>query len=95
MPKAYLEITLNIDEGDRASAGAVYAKFKDPFLKTIAGAKSKELLLRAEDVQVLHGFDTQAAAQDYLSSTLFNKDVVTELAPYLKSDPDIRIYALP
>jgi hypothetical protein len=28
------------------------------FLNTIAGGKSKEILVRSEIVQVLHGFDT-------------------------------------
>ena len=58
--KAYLEITLKVAAKDRPSAAAVYTKYKLPFLKTIAGAQSKMLLLRdedGEDVQVLHGFD--------------------------------------
>ena len=55
---AYLEITLLIDPQDRAAAAAVYSKYKAPFLNDIAGAKSKDLLVRDEDVQVLHGFDS-------------------------------------
>ena len=58
MTKAYLEITMKVSGADRAKAGAVYAKYKQPFLTTIAGAESKDLLLRGEDVQVLHGFDS-------------------------------------
>lgn len=53
---------------DRPKAGAVYSKYKQPFLTTIPGAESKELLLRDEDVQVLHGFDSQASAENYLTS---------------------------
>src|SRR4051794_3792442 len=30
--KAYLEITLKIDAAERASAAAIYAKYKQPFL---------------------------------------------------------------
>ena len=91
--KAYLEITLKIDQSDRAAAGAVYTKYKQPFLTQIAGAKSKELLIRGEDVQVLHGFANRQQAEAYLSSDLFTKDVVNELKPLLKADPEVRIYS--
>ena len=90
---AYLEITLNVKSEDRAKAGAVYAKYKQPFLSTIHGATSKDLLLRSEDVQVLHGFESEAEATAYLSSALFENDVVRELKPYLQSAPEIRIYS--
>ncbi len=90
---AYLEITLNIKSENRENAGGVYAKYKDPFLKQIKGATSKELLLRTEDVQVLHGFESEADAQAYLSSELFENDVVRELKPYLESNPEIRVYS--
>jgi hypothetical protein len=92
MSKAYLAITMKVASKDRPKAGAVYAKYRDPFLTTIAGAESKELLLREEDVQVLHGFDSRAAAEAYLTSTLFGNDVVRELKPYLAADPEIRVY---
>jgi hypothetical protein len=92
MTKAFLEITMNVAAADRAKAAAVYAKYKPPFLATIPGAESKDLLLRDEDVQVLHGFASRAAAENYLASRLFGDDVVGELKPYLAADPDIRIY---
>jgi len=92
MAKAYLEITVKVSGADRAKAGAVYSKYKQPFLATIAGAESKDLLLREEDVQVLHGFDSRASAESYLKSALFGNDVVRELKPYLMADPEIRIY---
>lgn len=88
----YLEITLKIQEKNRPSAAEVYRKFKQPFLSTIPGAKSKELLVREEDVQVLHGFDSVEHAQAYLKSDLFNKDVVVALQPLLDSGPEVRIY---
>lgn len=91
--KAYLEITLKIDPQDRATAASVYTKYKKPFLKTISGAKSKELLIRDDDVQVLHGFATHKQAEAYLSSDLFTKDVVVNLKPLLKADPEVRIYS--
>jgi hypothetical protein len=92
MRKAYLEITMKVSGADRAKAGAVYSKYKQPFLAKIAGAESKDLLLREEDVQVLHGFDSRASAESYLKSALFGNDVVGELKPYLMADPEIRIY---
>lgn len=92
MTKAYLEITMKITAANRARAGAVYAQYKQPFLSTIPGAQSKELLIREEDVQVLHGFESRAASESYLTSPLFSQDVVGALKPYLASDPEIRIY---
>jgi hypothetical protein len=94
MARAYLAITLKVDETDRASAAGVYNEYKAPFLENIKGATSKELLVRAEDVQVLHGFESAEDAQNYLSSELFNNDVVTALKPYLKDNPDVRIYTV-
>lgn len=91
---AYLEITLDIKAENRMKAGAVYLKYKEPFLKQIEGATSKELLLRTEDVQVLHGFETEAEAKAYLSTALFENDVVRELKPYLEANPEIRIYSV-
>jgi hypothetical protein len=90
--KAYLEITLKVDPQDRPAAGAVYTKYKKPFLSKIPGAKSKELLIRDDDVQVLHGFATRKQAEAYLSSDMFTKDVVVGLKPLLKADPEVRIY---
>ena len=92
MTKAYLEITLKVAGADRAKAGAVYSKYKQPFLAKTAGAESKDLLLRGEDVQVLHGFDSRASAESYLKSALFGNDVVRELKPYLLADPEVRVY---
>lgn len=89
---AYLQITLKINAENRANAAKVYTDYKAPFLDTIKGAESKELLIRDEDVQVLHGFASVEDAQAYLQSDLFNKDVVTALAPYLAADPEVRIY---
>ncbi len=90
--KSYLEITLQINQSDRPAAAAVYTKYKQPFLMKVAGANSKELLVREDDVQVLHGFDTTAQAKAYLKTSLFNKDVVKELGPLLQAEPEVRIY---
>lgn len=91
---AYLQITLNVSDNNRAAAASVYTKYREAFLKQIRGAISKELLVRDEDVQVLHGFDTVENASAYLKSDLFNQDVVTGLSPYLDAAPEIRIYGV-
>ena len=93
MAKAYLQIVLQIDKQQRDAAVQVYRKYREPFLKTIPGAVSKELLVRDEDVQVLHGFDKAEQAQEYLKSSLFNNDVVTALKPHLAAAPEVRIYS--
>jgi len=94
MAKTYLEITMKIKVGNRSRAASVYTKYKQPFLDTIKGATSKELLIRDEDVQVLHGFDTVESASEYLKSTIFNNDIVTKLSPLLTEAPEIKIYSV-
>jgi hypothetical protein len=91
---AFLEITLKVDTGNRPSAGAVYSKYKQPFLTQIDGAVSKELIMRGDDVQVLHGFESEAQANAYLTSELFSKDIVGELGPLLATDPEVRVYSV-
>jgi len=88
----YLQITLKIAPVNRATAAGVYQRYKAPFLNTIAGAKSKELLVRDEDVEVLHGFDTAEQANAYLKSHLFSAHFVGALKPLLDAEPDVRIY---
>ena len=41
---------MKITPANRAKAGAVYAPYKQPFLTTIPGAQSREVLSRDEDV---------------------------------------------
>ena len=89
---AYLQITLQVAEANREAAAGVYQQYKQKFLDTIDGATSKELLVRDEDVQVLHGFETPAQAEAYLSTDLFTSDVGGGLSPHLSADPEIRIY---
>ncbi|BCK67483.1 hypothetical protein Srufu_014360 [Streptomyces libani subsp. rufus] len=89
---AYLEITLTVGKSRRVATAGVYQQYKQAFLDTVRGAVSKELLVRDEDVQVLHGFSTVGQAGAYLDSDLFTKDVVGGLAPLLSADPEVRIY---
>ena len=91
---AYLQIDLKIKNENRAAAAAVYGKYKQPFLDEIAGAQSKELLIRDEDVQVLHGFASEENARAYLATELFNHDVVGELKSLLEADPEVRIFSV-
>ena len=92
--KAYLEITMVISEANRPAAAKVYSDYREPFLSQIEGAVSKELLIRDEDVQVLHGFDSVENAKAYLSSALFKNDVFVGLQPLWNTDPDVRIYSV-
>ncbi len=92
--KAYLEITMVIPNANRSAAAQVYNDYRQPFLDTIPGALTKNLLVRDEDVQVLHGFDSVEHAKAYLSSEMFKNDVFTGLAPLWTADPDVKIYSL-
>ena len=92
--KAYLEITMKIDEANRPAAAKVYNGYRDPFLKQIKGALTKSLLIRDEDVQVLHGFDSVENAKAYLDSDMFKNDVFVGLKPLWSADPDVKIYTV-
>lgn len=92
--KAYLEITMVISEENRPAAAKVYTDYRGPFLSQIKGATSKELLIRDEDVQVLHGFDSIENAEAYLDSDMFKNDVAVGLSPLWSADPDVRIYTI-
>ena len=91
---AYLEITMKIEGANRADAAKIYTDYRGPFLETIEGALTKDLLIRDEDVQVLHGFDSVEHAQAYLSTTMFQNDVFSGLKPLWSADPDVRIYSM-
>lgn len=92
--KAYLEITMTINESNRPAAAKVYSDYRKPFLDTIEGALIKDLLIRDKDVQVLHGFDSLEHAKAYLESDLFKNDVFTGLKPLWSAAPEIRIYTV-
>lgn len=92
--KAYLQITMKISNDNRPAASKVYTDYRQPFLDTIKGALTKDLLIRDEDVQVLHGFDSAENAQAYLSSELFQNDVFVGLKPLWDADPEVKIYTV-
>lgn len=91
---AYLEITMKIGEADRPAAAKVYMDYRTPFLETVRGALTKELLIREEDVQVLHGFDSADHAAGYLNSEMFQNDVFVGLKPLWSAEPEVRIYSV-
>lgn len=90
--KAYLEAIMTVDPEKRGAAAEVYTTYRQPFLDEIEGALTKELLVRDEDVQVIHGFDSVEHAKAYLESDLFTTKVAPALQPTWAADPDIRIY---
>ena len=92
--KAYLEITTTINEDKRPAAAKVYNDYRQPFLDNIDGALTKELLIRDEDVQVIHGFDSMEHAKAYLETEMFKNDVVAGLQPTWAAAPDIRFYTV-
>lgn len=92
--KAYLEITMVIPDANRPAAVKVYTDYRQPFLNEIKGAASKDLLVRDEDVQVLHGFDSVENAKAYLESSMFQNDVFVGLKPLWSADPDVKIYTV-
>jgi hypothetical protein len=92
--KAYLEITMVIHEGNRPVAAKVYFDYRQPFLTQIKGAVSKDLLIRNEDVQVLHGFDSVENAKAYLDSDMFKNDVFVALEPLWSAMPEVKIYTV-
>lgn len=92
--KAYLEITMVIDGANRPAAVKVYTDYRQPFLDQIKGALTKELLVRDEDVQVLHGFDSVENAKAYLDSDMFKNDVFVGLKPLWSVNPDVKIYSV-
>lgn len=92
--KAYLQVTMVIPEKNRAAAAKVYTDYREPFPKTIPGAETKDLLIRDEDVQVLHGFDSVEHAKAYLNSEMFTQHVFPGLKPTWSADPELRIYSV-
>lgn len=90
--KAYLQVIMTIDADKRAAAAKVYTDYRQPFLDEVEGALTKECLIRDEDVQVIHGFDSMEHAKAYLETPLFKEKVAPGLAPTWSADPDIRFY---
>ena len=79
----------------KPSCGSQGIRWLSPtFLVQIKGVVSKELLIRSEDVQVLHGFDSVENAEAYLKSEMFNSDVFVGLKPLWSADPEVGIFSV-
>ncbi|WP_295730779.1 hypothetical protein [uncultured Limosilactobacillus sp.] len=92
--KAYLQVTMVIPEKNREAAAKFYTDYREPLFKTIPGAETKQLLVRDEYVQVLHGFDLVEHAKAHLKSDMFTKHVFPGLKPTWSSDPAVCILAV-
>ena len=79
--KSHLEITMVVKEKNRESVSKVYYDYKESFLKSINGTLIKDLLVRDENIQVLHGFDSIKNVKAYLSSDMLKNDVFVGLQP--------------
>lgn len=77
--KSHLEITMVVKEKNRESVSKVYYDYKESFLKSINGTLIKDLLVRDENIQVLHGFNSIKNVKAYLSSDMFKNDVFARL----------------
>lgn len=89
-PKLEKEMMCPIEYGLDIFGG----KWKSRILCVLSSHWSKELLLREQDVQVLHGFDSVEHAEVYLKSEMFNNDVFVGLKPLWSADPDVKIYSV-
>ena len=85
---------MTINPENRPAAAKIYFDYRQPFLDNIEGALTKELLIRDEDVQVIHGFDSMEHARAYLETDLFKTKVAPGLQPTWAAEPDIRFYEL-
>ncbi|OOG18990.1 hypothetical protein BWD42_03265 [Sphingobacterium sp. CZ-UAM] len=94
MAKAYLQITLKINPSEKGAVTGIYNKFQDAFLDQIKGAIAMELLVGDEHVQLLHVFDTAEDAHVFLSTELFNNDILVALKSLAVDTPEIRIYTV-
>ena len=94
MTKAYLQIALYVKNENAAAGAGVYAKYKESFLKTVAGAKSKELLVRDEGRAGASRLQQHGARKRVSKTELFEKNVVRELGSLLEKASQIRIYAV-
>ncbi len=90
---AYLQITLDISEKNRAAAAAVYQKYKAPFLSQRSTALFQKNCWYVPKMCRFCIVSTRLnRLKPYLGSQLFTADVVEALKPYLNRAPDVRIY---
>lgn len=72
--RGFLQVTLSIPAPRREKAiSRIFLPARQHFLERVLGAVSMDMLVRDEDVQVLHGFDTYENARTYLNSGVFKE----------------------
>ncbi|WP_104381543.1 hypothetical protein [Sphingobacterium sp. HMA12] len=94
MAKAYLQITLKINNSDKGAVSGIYDKFRDSFLDQVKGATSIELLIGNGYIQLLHVFDTAEDAQAFLSTELYNNEILLALKSLMVDTPMISVYSV-
>lgn len=72
---------MTINPENRTVAAKAYTDYRQPFLDIIEGAPTKELIIRDDDIQVIHGFDSIEHAKAYLDSNLFKNKVTAGFHP--------------
>ena len=92
MEKAYLSVNMKIDSSRLPEVTKVYTNYWEKFLRTIHGARTKDLVIRNEDVQILHSFNSVEDAVGFLSSEMFQRAVFIDLQPYWNDELNVRIY---
>lgn len=81
---------MQISEANRPAAVKVYTDYRQPFLDTIEGALTKDLLVRDEDVQVLHGFDSVERVKGLPGKRPVQRRRRNRLGPYVGRRPQHR-----
>ena len=90
--RSFLQITLVVPTPKREEAiTKVFLPGRQRFLDRIPGAVTMDLLVREEDLQVLHGFDTMENASAYLKSPI-GKEILGQLAEISDGKPSIAVY---
>lgn len=92
--RAYLQLQLIIPEERRDDMiTKVFLPARQRFIERSEGAVSMDVLARAEDVQVLVGFDTLERARAYLEGPA-SKDLAGQLTEYAAAELSVALYAV-
>jgi hypothetical protein len=90
--RAYLQLQLFIPEERRNDMiTKVFLPARQRFIDRTEGAVSMDVLARAEDVQVLVGFDTMERAKAYLESPA-GKDLLGQLTEHATAELSVAFY---
>jgi hypothetical protein len=90
--RGFVQVTLAIPESRREEAiTRIFLPARQRFLDRSPGAVSMDLLVREEDVQLLHGFDTFENSRVYLDSGFF-RDLIGQLGETAEKEPVTALY---